>query len=689
MHKKYRFFSLMLISSLLFSVSLNAQQASKEKPNIIFILTDDLGYGDLGKFFQNERMATGDRSEPWILTPELDKMAEAGAMLTNHYTSAPVCAPSRASILMGVNQGHAHVRDNQFDKYLGDNYTIADVLKEAGYSTALIGKWGLQGEGEGPDWPSHPLKKGFDYYYGYIRHRDGHEHYPVEGVYRGAKEVYENYEITQGLDKCYTGDLFTAKAKQYIIEHKKEKANEPFFMFLSYDTPHAVLELPTQDYPEGAGLNGGLQWLGTPGKMINTASGEVDSFTYPEFANATYDDDKNSATPEVAWPDTYKRYATVNRRIDDQVGDILQLLKDLEIDEHTLVVFTSDNGPSRESYLPKEYVDYTPEFFNNFANFDGIKRDVYEGGLRTATIAYWPGQIKENTVVDEPSISYDWLPTFADAAGIGAPVRADGVSLLPSLTGKGKQLESQVYVEYFQNGSTPKYAEFTEAHQGKKRGQMQMIRKGNMVGVRYNIQGHDDDFEIYDVTQDTQQASDLAATMPELQKEFKAAVLRKRIADAEAPRPYDKELVPALDLKKAKPGLNVYSYHYDAPWIPQLKGKAIQSKKLTALSFADEQSKGNLQVYEGYIRVPGDGKYEFSVEAGSQKVFMRIHDIGVLDGNYSSDGPVSGTVYLEAGYHPIKLYYSNKGLDSKPKLNLYWNFNDTGKSELPDNVYFR
>ncbi|UCS92005.1 sulfatase-like hydrolase/transferase [Echinicola marina] len=689
MHKRPSFFTWVLMGSFLLSFSLSAQQSSKEKPNIIFILTDDLGYGDLGKFFQNERMATGDRSEPWILTPELDKMAEAGAMLTNHYTAAPVCAPSRASILMGVSQGHAHVRDNQFDKYLGDNYTIADVLKEAGYSTALIGKWGLQGPGEGPDWPSHPLKKGFDYYYGYIRHRDGHEHYPVEGVYRGQKEVYENYKIAQGLDKCYTGDLFTAKAKQYIIEHNQDKEDEPFFMFLSYDTPHAVLELPTQDYPEGAGLNGGLQWLGTPGKMINTASGEVDTFTYPEFANATYDDDKDPSTPEVAWPDTYKRYATVNRRIDDQVGDILQLLKDLEIDENTLVVFTSDNGPSRESYLPKEYVDYTPEFFNNFAHFDGIKRDVYEGGLRTATIAYWPGQIKDNTVVDAPSISYDWLPTFAEAAGIAAPVRTDGVSLLPALTHRGKQEASFVYVEYFQNGAVPKYAEFDENHQGKKRGQMQMIRKGKHVGLRYNIQSHEDDFEIYDVSADSQQTENLAAAMPGLQRELKAVVLRSRMADAEAPRPYDKELVPAMEIKKAKPGLTLYTYGFDTPWIPQLSAKAKKGQKLSSLTPVNVPSGRHLQVFEGYINVPGDGKYEFSIEAGAQKVFMRIHDMAVLDGNYSTEGPISGSVYLEAGYHPIKLYYSNKELSTDPELNLFWNFNDTGKTELPDNVYFR
>jgi arylsulfatase A-like enzyme len=173
------------------------------KPNIILILTDDLGYGDLGVFFQNLRKEKGDRTEPWFQTPNLDRLAESGAMLTSNYCAAPVCAPSRASLMLGQSQGHANVRDNQFDKALEDNYTMPSVLKAAGYATSLIGKWGLQGET--PDWPAHPLNRGFDYYYGYMRHADGHEHYPKEGLYRKSKQVWENRtEVSAGLDKCYT-----------------------------------------------------------------------------------------------------------------------------------------------------------------------------------------------------------------------------------------------------------------------------------------------------------------------------------------------------------------------------------------------------------------------------------------------------------------------------------------------------
>ena len=284
--KKKHTIIITIIDILLLSFS-NLTVHAQTKPNIIFILTDDLGYGDVGIFFQNQRQKLGDRSKPYELTPNLDAMAERGAKFTQQYCDAPVCAPSRASLLTGVNQGNANVRDNQFDKQLEDNHTLATVLKQAGYNTVAIGKWGLQGvKEECPNWPAHPLKRGFDTYYGYIRHRDGHEHYPLEGLYDGKKQVWSDYkEVSAGLSKCYTTDLWTAAAKKYIIAHQKGKdAAKPFFMYLAYDTPHAVIELPTQAYPKGGGLNGGIHWLGEPGHMINTATGTVDSYEYPAYA---------------------------------------------------------------------------------------------------------------------------------------------------------------------------------------------------------------------------------------------------------------------------------------------------------------------------------------------------------------------------------------------------------------------
>ncbi|MBC9797185.1 sulfatase-like hydrolase/transferase [Sinomicrobium weinanense] len=681
------FFSTVCLSSCKNEQKEKAAEAEPVKPNIIFILTDDLGYGDIGIFFQNQRKEKGDRSEPWLETPYLDAMAEEGAQLTQHYTAAPVCAPSRASILLGVNQGHSNVRDNQFDKALEDNYTMANVLKQAGYRTVAIGKWGLQGKGDGPDWPSHPLKRGFDAYYGYIRHRDGHEHYPKEGTYRGPKEVYENYkEVSESLDKCYTGDLFTARAKKYITEHRENHKNKPFFMYLSYDTPHAVLELPTQAYPEGRGLNGGLQWQGKPGEMINTASGEVDSYVYPEYENATWDDDKNPDTPEVPWPDTYKRYATVNRRIDDQVGDLIQLLKDLEIDQNTLVIFTSDNGPSKESYLSKdEYVEYSPEFFNNFGYFDGIKRDTYEGGLRTSTIAFWPGTIPAGSVVNSPSISYDWMPTFAAAAGTTAPVRTDGISLLPSLTGKGKQEESRIYVEYFHPGTTPSYAEFGENHQNTRRKQMQMIRIGDMAGVRYNITSAADDFNIYNVVDDPAQQNDLAGQHTDLQDLMKARVIQMRHTDASAPRTYDNALVPAAPGKSLVNGLMAKSFRNDLPWIPSAPENPVAVARID--NPGEAQFEGNLVCLEGYIKIPEDGKYRFSVNT-DKKCFMRLHDISVIDGDFNKDRDREYEVSLSKGYHPIKLYVMGDQPVTGKNLQLMWKYADREGSAVPPSAFY-
>jgi len=269
--------------------------------------------------------------------------------------------------MLGVDQGHANVRDNQFDKALEDNYTLPGVLKEAGYATACIGKWGLQGVAstDAPNgWPAHPQNRGFDYFFGYISHMAGHAHYPKEdgsALYDGSQDVAANY------DCCYTTDLFTARAKKWIVDQHATHPQQPFFVYLAFDTPHAKLEYPAAPYPAGGGLHGGMQWLGQPGDMISTANGKPDSYCYPEFANATYDDDHNPATPEVPWPDVYRRYASDTRRIDDCVGDVEQLLKDMKIDNDTLVIFTSDNGPSQESYLKQ---NNEANFFSSFGRWD-------------------------------------------------------------------------------------------------------------------------------------------------------------------------------------------------------------------------------------------------------------------------------------------------------------------------------
>jgi uncharacterized sulfatase len=275
-----------------------------KQPNVIFVLVDDLGWGDLGVFFQNE--STHDRKHK---TPHLDKMAAEGMQLRAHYCPAPVCAPSRASLLLGVHQGNAEIRNNQFDKALPPNHTIGSMMKAAGYRTAMIGKYGLQGKGDSAQsWPAYPTKRGFDEFFGYVRHVDGHLHYPAHNwplgnseSHQTPKEVWWNEnEVSANLQKCYTTDLFTAQSKKWIQQHQEQHADKPFFLCLTYDTPHAALQVPSVPYPAGLGINGGIQWTGEDGKMINTAVGEIDSFRHPDYTGK-------------GWSDVEERFARLGR----------------------------------------------------------------------------------------------------------------------------------------------------------------------------------------------------------------------------------------------------------------------------------------------------------------------------------------------------------------------------------------
>lgn len=655
----------------------------KDRPNIIFILTDDLGYGDVGVFFQNSRKEAAGRGEPLLHTPQLDKLAAGGALLPHHYTAAPVCAPARASFLLGVHQGHANVRNNQFDKALEDNHTVATLLRTAGYRTAVFGKWGLQGAKKG-DWPAHPLNRGFDYFMGMIRHSDGHEHYPKEGPYRGSKEVWENRtNIAGGLDKCYTTDLWTAAAKKWITgQQKSGGAKQPFFIYLAYETPHAVLELPTQAYPKGGGLKGGMQWVGTPGRMINTASGTIDSWVHPDYAAATWDHDKNPATAEVAWPDVYKRYATSVRRIDDAIGDLLQLLRDLKLEENTLVVFSSDNGPSVESYLKE---DYSADFFNSFGPFDGIKRDVWEGGVRVPTIAYWPRRIATGTVVSAPGGMWEWAATFADAAGVAPPARLDGTSLLPALAGNGGAGRKPVYVEYFHKSATPSFDEFEANRRKRRRQEMQLVRLGDTLGVRYDIRSADDDFEIYQVARDPKQTRNLAAGpgMDGVQERLKALVLQLRRPDTTAPRPYDAAPVPAVSAVATAPGVRWKAVEGAFPWVPNIEPVKASGEGVVPVPGACPALRQGAVLYSGYIDVPRDGAYTFYLNTGSAAL-LRIHEATVVDADYGYTPGTerSGTVHLKAGLHPFRLYHTVKG-SSRTAVELQWSGAGISKQPLP------
>ena len=654
---------------------------STPKPNILFILVDDMGWGDLGVFYQNGRGFAANRHQPAFATPKLDTLAAEGLQLRRHYSPAPVCAPSRASLLLGVHQGHANVRDNQFDKALENNHTLASVLKQAGYATAAFGKWGLQGSGDIPE--AHPQYRGFDYFFGYQTHVNGHYHYPKED----GQTVWDGFgtDITGQLDNCYTADLWTARAKKWIADHCSDNRSQPFFIYLAYDTPHAELEIPSSPYPAGGGLGGGVQWTGTPGAMLNTASGSINAFIYPDYANATWDDDADPATAEVPWPDAEKRHASMIRRLDDAVADLVQLMKDLGIDNSTLVVFTSDNGPHNEG---ETYGTQDPTFFDSFGPMDGIKRDTWEGGMREPTLVRWPGHIPAGTTSMTASQFHDWLPTFVDLAGLPAPARSDGVSLVPTLTGVGKQRPGTIYVEYDVGGTTPDYAEFEPSRRGATRNQEQVVYLDGYKGIRYNVLSNSDGFQIYDTLGDAKETANLAGSstyFTSLQQRMKDRILQMRRPLSDAPRPFDSDLIPPDPTPDLVTGLDYRAFEGEFPWVPDFTPMAEAASGIsTGIDLGVRTRDDNIGLfYSGYLDVPADGNYSFYLTADG-RAFLRIHDASVLDADFGYQGgsEVSASINLMAGRHALRLSYA-RGTGGTPALSLQWSSANIAKQAIP------
>lgn len=661
----------LLLLCYLICGSLKSQTtAGAEQPNIIFILTDDLGYGDIGVLYQNQRKAEG---KPYHQTPHIDQFANEGIILTRHYAPAPVCAPSRASLMLGVHQGHADIRDNQFDKALPNNHNIASVLKQAGYQTGLIGKWGLQGrEGNSPDaWEAYPTKRGFDYFFGYVRHGDGHNHYPAHESFKDKPvELYEGEEeISSKLRGSYSTDLFTAVAKEWIVTQREHNPNKPFFLKLSYDTPHAALQVAPSPYPEGGGLNGGLQTLRQTDKFINASEESIDDYIHPDYRNEK-------------WPEEQRRFASMVRRIDDGIGDLMMLLKDLNIDDNTIIVFTSDNGPHQESY---GFGPYKPTFFDSYGPLDGIKRDVWEGGIRVPTLVRWPNNIPAGKTDNTPSSFHDWMSTFADLSGVPAPAITDGHSLMPVLTGNGN-VEPQVYVEYFHNSKTPNYPEFDKARKEQPRQQMQVVYLNGLKGIRNNIQSGEEDFLIYNTDTDPGETADLAfksdpdkiAIYQSLQKEMKKHVLRIRRPNPTAPRPYDNIPVPALESETdLNPGIYYRVYDAQTPWVPatsSLDKNLIIEEGVCEnfkLNFTQRDADVVVEFY-GFLEIPETGAYNFKLQS-DQKAIIRLHEAILIDGDKGKiiNSSESESAILEQGIHPIRLTYAGT-VGELQKLKLEW-----------------
>lgn len=722
---------MLLVMALAYSMlsSLSAAETPPKKPNIIFILVDDLGYGDVGVLHQNERKKAG---LPAIDTPHLDKLAADGMILSRHYCAAPVCAPSRASLFTGVHQGNARVvRNNTFDMPLENSHTIAGVLKHAGYATALIGKWGLAGGresgGSPTESPAYPTKRGFDYFFGYLDHISGHNHYPKgEGLKKNKNNLWDqNTVITENADMCYSTDLFTARAKKWIVDTQKNSPTQPFFLALTLIAPHSVLSVPRMAYPDGGGLNGGVQWTGTPHQLINTAVGDApaDKYFYPQYA-------------EQKWGEYPKRHATMVTRIDDAVGDLRMLLTDLGISENTLVVFTSDNGPHNEG-------GQDPAFFASYQKMDGVKRDTWEAGCRVPTLAVWEKNIAGNSICNEPSQFHDWLATFAELAGLPIPARTDGVSLVPLLKQNGQRDGGNVYIEYYYPGKTPAYKNFAPHHANAIREQEQIIYVDGYKGIRTGVKSASDDFIIYDTLNDPQELKNLAVAenladkndaekFNAIQAKMKDRVLQiRRIYEYQnnvrgnmARRPYDVAAVPAIAPIANNPSIENPLYKQmilsitptAALWAVQIPEAQISETVFPLagsgdinFDFPENTPPEFTAQISGWLEITEDGAYDFTLTLdGNQtsKAFMRLHDMQLIDGEahiFLTDDSAGGAdlamriydqsttincdemkppkpdaqntnpnaaVPLKAGKHPIRISYVHGKGNAKPLLNL-------------------
>jgi len=441
---------------------------SPPKPNIVFILADDLGYGDLGCYGQQK-----------IRTPNLDRMAAEGMRFTQFYAGCPVCAPSRCTLMTGKHLGHATVRDNMQrapgmegqHRMEPGTVTVAQLLKKAGYSSAIVGKWGLGM----PEEHSSPLDFGFDHHYGYLCQGMAHTFYPPylwrddrqEALPGNPPYFYGQKEVIPPSGKTYSHDLMTEDALQWVREHK----DGPFFLYFASTIPHLSLQVPEDSLAEYRG-----QWPETP---------TVNSKHY-----------SNHPTPRAA-------YAAMITRLDRDIGRLFALLKELTLDDNTLVFFGSDNG----AVFPLSGTD--PSFFKSNGDLRGYKQQLWEGGIRTPFIARWPGKIKAGTTNDFIGAYWDVLPTLCELAGAKPPADIDGISIAPTLLGRPDQTKHEyLYWEFHGEGGR------------------QAVRFGDWKAVREQVKkDHDSTPELYNLARDPGEMKNLAAERPDLAA--KAAALMK------------------------------------------------------------------------------------------------------------------------------------------------------------------
>jgi arylsulfatase A-like enzyme len=413
---------------------------SRPKPNIVFILADDLGYGDLGCYGQRR-----------IHTPNLDRLAASGIRFTQAYAGSTVCAPSRCCLMTGLHTGHAYIRGNAKVDLRPSDRTVAEVLQTAGYRTAAFGKWGLGTAGNS----GIPNRKGFDEWFGYLDQTHAHTYYPTQ-LWDNEKEFFLRGNF--GPDRSdYSHDLFTDRALKFI---EKQRAGSPFFLYLPYTIPHANNE-------------GGRQ----SGNGMDVPSDEPYS--------------------RESWPQPEKNFAAMITRMDRDIGLLMESLRKSGLAENTVVMFTSDNGPHREG-------GHDPDYFQSRGPLRGIKRDLYDGGIRVPAIAAWPGTIRPGQTSDAVWAFWDVLPSFAELAGATVPSGLDGVSFVPALRGGRMPARECLYWEFHEQG-------FSQA-----------VRMERWKAVRPR---KSTSIELYDVVGDTGEQQDVASGHPNLVR--RAAELMK------------------------------------------------------------------------------------------------------------------------------------------------------------------
>lgn len=458
--------------------SKSTKQTEAEKPNIIYILADDLGYGDLGCYGQQR-----------IKTPNLDRMASQGMLFTQHYSGCAVCAPSRSALMTGQHTGHTFVRGNKEVQPEGQVplaasvVTVAEVLKEAGYATGAFGKWGLGMA----DTDGSPNKQGFDKFFGYLCQRYAHRYYPEYLWDNDQKFMLDGNDWNS--KKTYAPDVIQERALNFIRENKEK----PFFAYIPVVLPHAELIAPEDSFLTM--YNGqfeekpwGFENEGDPHKGNDYGANNFEVRGYAPVKN-----------PKAM-------FAAMVSRIDHQVGQILNLIDELGIAENTIVIFTSDNGPHQEAGAD-------PDFFNSNGGLRGYKRDLYEGGIRVPMIVKWPDKIKTAAKTDHISAFWDILPTLADAAGTKAPENIDGLSFLPVLTGQDLQQQHNAM-----------YWEFHEL------GGRQAVRKGDWKLVKYNVlNSGKTTTELYNLKIDVAEKNNLAAQHPDIVNELAAIMEQSRV----------------------------------------------------------------------------------------------------------------------------------------------------------------